>query len=60
LQVQQLLKERTHFTSAAIIPEDAAFDEAMLRGLPLRQVAPKSKALLAIAEIASRLQEGRG
>ena len=54
-QVQQLLRQRTAFTTAAIVPEDPAFDEALLRGLPLRQVAPKSKALKAIDELALRI-----
>jgi len=54
-QVQQLLRDRSVFRQAAVVPEDQAFDEALLRGLPLRQVAPKSRAAQAIAELAVRL-----
>jgi len=54
-QIQQLLRDNSNFRQAAVIPEDPAFDEAMLRGLPLRQVSAKAKALQAIAELAGRL-----
>lgn len=54
-QVQQLLNQRTSFQAAAVIPEDPAFDDALLGGLPLRQAAPKSKALKAIEQLAMRV-----
>ena len=55
-QVQQLLRDRTKFTRAAIIPDDEIFDTALLKGLPLRQLSAKSKALAGIGELALRLQ----
>jgi MinD-like ATPase involved in chromosome partitioning or flagellar assembly len=55
-QVQQVLRERTKFNRATIIPHDDALDSALLRGLPLRQIGGKSKALAAIGELALRLQ----
>lgn len=54
-QVQQVLRERTSFGNAIVIPEDSAFDEALQRGLPLRQLSGRSKAQAALAELASRL-----
>lgn len=55
-QVQQVLRDRTHFKSAVMIPDDPIFDQALLKGLPLRQISAKSKALVAVSELASRLQ----
>ena len=54
-QVQQLLNQRTSFQAAVVIPEDAAFDQALMNGLPLRQLAGKSKALKGIAGLANRI-----
>ena len=55
-QVQQVLRERTNYTNATVIPEDSAFDEALQRGLPLRQLGGKSKAATALTELAARLR----
>jgi MinD-like ATPase involved in chromosome partitioning or flagellar assembly len=55
-QVQQVLRERTKFSRATVVPHDDLLDAALLRGLPLRQVGGKSKALAAIGELALRLQ----
>jgi cellulose biosynthesis protein BcsQ len=55
-QVQQVLRDRTNYSNATVIPEDAAFDEALQRGLPLRQLGGKSKAVSALAELAARLR----
>ncbi|MEN9989674.1 MAG: hypothetical protein RL508_653 [Actinomycetota bacterium] len=54
-QVRQVLRERTQLQIQAMIPEDEMFDEALQRGLPLRQLSGKSKALAAIGELAGRL-----
>ena len=54
-QVRQVLRERTQFAIQAMIPDDEVLDEALQRGLPLRQVNPKSKALAAIAELVARM-----
>ena len=54
-QVRQVLRERTQLQIQAMIPEDDLFDEALQRGLPLRQLSGKSKALAAIGELAGRL-----
>jgi len=55
-QVQQLLRDRTNFARAVIIPDDELMDQALLKGLPLRQLGGKSKALAGIGELAARLQ----
>ena len=55
-QVQQVLRERTKFSRATVVPHDESLDSALLRGLPLRQLGGKSKALAAIGELALRLQ----
>lgn len=54
-QVQQVLKDRTTMKISAMLPQDDAFDQAMLQGLPLRQVAGRSKSLAAISQLAQRL-----
>ena len=54
-QIQQVLKDRTSMQIAAMLPQDEAFDQAMLQGLPLRQVSSRSKALAAISQLAKRL-----
>jgi len=54
-QIQQLLKDRTSMKIGAMIPQDEALDQAMLQGLPLRQVSGRSKALSAISQLAKRL-----
>ena len=54
-QVRQVLRERTQLPIQAMIPEDEILDEALQRGLPLRQLSGKSKALAAISELASRI-----
>jgi cellulose biosynthesis protein BcsQ len=54
-QVRQVLRERTQLNIQAMIPEDEILDEALQRGLPLRQLNGKSKALAAIVELAGRL-----
>lgn len=54
-QIQQVLRDKTSYKIATVIPEDQGFDAAMLRGVPLRMAAPKSNALAAIAELAERL-----
>jgi MinD-like ATPase involved in chromosome partitioning or flagellar assembly len=51
-QLQQVLSSNTGHTSAALIPEDAEFDAAMLQGVPLRQVSTKTPAFKAIGELA--------
>lgn len=55
-QVQQVLRDRTHFRRAIVIPDDPIFDQALLKGLPLRQISGKSKPLAAVSELAARLQ----
>lgn len=55
-QVQQVLRDRTKFSRATVVPHDDSLDSALLRGLPLRQLGGKSKALAAIGELALRLQ----
>jgi MinD-like ATPase involved in chromosome partitioning or flagellar assembly len=54
-QIQQVLKDRTSMKISAMLPQDEAFDQAMLQGLPLRQVAGRSKALAALSQLAKRL-----
>lgn len=54
-QVRQVLRERTQLPIQAMIPEDGLLDEALQRGLPLRQLNGKSKALAALTELAGRL-----
>jgi MinD-like ATPase involved in chromosome partitioning or flagellar assembly len=51
-QLQQVLSSNTRHSSAALIPEDAEFDAAMLQGVPLRQVSTKTPAFKAIGELA--------
>ena len=55
-QVQQVLRDRTNYTNATVIPEDTAFDQALQRGLPLRQLGGKSKAVSALGELAGRVR----
>lgn len=55
-QVQQVLRDRTAYTNATVVPEDPAFDDALQRGLPLRQLGGKSKAMAALGELAARLR----
>jgi MinD-like ATPase involved in chromosome partitioning or flagellar assembly len=39
----------------AVLPEDSALDQAMLQGVPLRQLSGKSKFRSALIELAGRL-----
>ena len=54
-QLQQVLRDRTALQLASMIVEDQALDQAMLQGLPLRQVAARSKALAAVNQLAKRI-----
>ena len=54
-QLRKQVRDLTAIPVAAVIPRDSVFDEAASRGLPLRQVSQKSKALSVIGELALRL-----
>jgi len=54
-QVQQLLRDHTGFSVATLVPDEPAFDLAVLKGLPLRMVAARSQALAAISQLGERL-----
>jgi MinD-like ATPase involved in chromosome partitioning or flagellar assembly len=54
-QLTETISEHTVFSQPTIMPEDAAFDQAMLKCLPLRQVSKRSQALTAIERLSSEL-----
>ena len=54
-QLQQMLRQSTAHSGAAVIPQDDAFDAAVLQAVPLRQVTAKSMALRAMGELAASL-----
>jgi MinD-like ATPase involved in chromosome partitioning or flagellar assembly len=54
-QLQKSVRDITALPLAAIIPEDQQLEEAGARGVPLRQLGQKSKALSAIGDLAQRL-----
>jgi MinD-like ATPase involved in chromosome partitioning or flagellar assembly len=54
-QVRQTLKDRIAMPILAVLPEDSALDQAMLQGVPLRQLSGKSKFRSALIELAGRL-----
>jgi MinD-like ATPase involved in chromosome partitioning or flagellar assembly len=54
-QVRQTLKDRIVMPILGVLPEDSALDQAMLQGVPLRQLGGKSKFRGALNELAGRL-----
>ena len=54
-QVRQALKDRVATPILGLLPEDPVLDQAMLQGVPLRQLAGKSKFRSALIELAGRV-----
>lgn len=53
-QLQKAIRDVSALPLTDVVLEDRAFDEAASRGLPLRQIGQKSKALAVIADLAVR------
>ncbi len=54
-QVRQALRDRTDTPILGVLPEDQVLDQAMLQGVPLRQLGGKSKFRTALIELAGRV-----
>ena len=54
-QVRQTLKDRVSIPIWGVLPEDQVLDQAMLQGVPLRQLGGKSKFRSALIQLAARL-----
>lgn len=54
-QLSETLRSHTPFRNLAFIPEDPAFDQAMLKSIPLAYTSKKSAARLALADLAAKL-----
>jgi MinD-like ATPase involved in chromosome partitioning or flagellar assembly len=57
-QLSETLRSHTPFRTIDFIPEDPAFDPAMLKSIPLSYAAKKSAALLAISGLARKTVHG--